>query len=315
MSQIKEVQLVPYNALWPAMFEQVAEEIKSALGGACISVEHIGSTSIPGLCAKDIIDVLCIASDLNNSKRLIHAGYVFKGELNIPLRYFYSKREKGLRINLHVVEKDHGFIGLNLCFRDYLRDTPEAADRYGKLKQDLAANPENYVRANGNFGRYTLEKDAIIKALLREARYDGVAINFCTHFSEWEAYHRIKKSEIFDSTAFEYDPNHLSTTSQHDFHFVMYVGVEITAIAHVELMGDGVAALRAIATDPHFRRKGYGSILLTLVEHWLKHQGFGIIKLHADRSAELFFRCFGYVEMLFEDKSILSNPLDMGKIL
>lgn len=315
MSHIKEVQLVPYNASWPAMFEQVAKEIKSALGDVCITVEHIGSTSIPRLCAKDIIDVLCIVSDLNDSKRLIHAGYVFKGELNVPLRYFYSKREEGLRVNLHVVEKDHGFIGLNVCFRDYLRDTPEAADRYGKLKQDLAANPENYVRANGNFGRYTLEKDAIIKALLREARYDGVAINFCTHFSEWEAYHRIKKSEIFDSTEFDYDPNHPSTTSQQDFHFVMYVGVEIAAIAHVELMGDGVAALRAIATDSHFRRKGYGSILLTFIERWLKHQGFGTIKLHADRSAEMFYRSLEYVEMPFADKSILSNPIDMGKML
>lgn len=315
MSHIKEVQVVPYNASWPAMFEQVAKEIKSVLGGFCTNVEHIGSTSIPGLCAKDCIDVLCIVSDLNDSKRLIHAGYVFKGELNVPLRYYFSKREAGLSVNLHVVEKDHGFIGLNLCFRDYLRGSPEAADRYGKLKRDLAANPGNYVRSNGNFGRYTLEKDAFIKALLRDAEYAGVAINFCTHFSEWEAYHRIKKSEIFDSTAFEYNPNHPSTTSQYDFHFVMYVGVEIAAIAHVELMGKGVAALRAIATDPHFRRKGYGSILLTFVERWLKHQGVGIIKLHAGRSAELFYRSLGYVEMPFEDNSILSNPIDMGKVL
>lgn len=96
---------------------------------------------------------------------------------------------------------------------------------------------------------------------------------------------------------------------------MMYVGVEIAAIAHVELMDEGVACLRAIATDQQFRRKGYGSTLLWRVERWLKHQGCSIIKLHADRSAELFYRNLGYTEMTFNDESILTNPVDMGKVL
>ncbi len=315
MSHIKEVRLRPYNAEWPKLFERAANEIKSILGEGCTSIEHIGSISVSGLCAKDIIDVLCVVVDLNESKQLIDAGYVFKGELNVPLRYFFSKRADGLNVNLHVVEKDHGFIGLNLCFRDYLRGNPDAANRYAVLKQDLAANPENFLRARGSFIRYTLQKDVFIKELLREANYAGVAINFCTHFLEWEAYHRIKKSEIFDSTSFEYDPNHPSITSEHHFHFVMYVGVEIAAIAHVELMDEDVACLKAIATDQQFHRKGYGSTLLRYVERWLKHQGRSIIKLHADRSAELFYRNLGYTEMTFNDESILSSPIDMGKVL
>lgn len=213
------------------------------------------------------------------------------------------------------MEKDHGFVGLNLCFRDYLRGNPEVAARYGRLKQELAANPENHVRSNGGLVRYTLEKDAFIKGILQEAGYQGVSISFCTHFAEWDAYHRIKKREIFDSTAFEYDPHHPSTTSQQDFHFVMYVGVEIAAIAHVELLGVEVAALRVIATDPHFRRRGYGSTLLKFVERWLEHRGCKVIKLHANRAAESFYRHLGYVEMPFDDNSILSNPVDMGKVL
>ena len=117
---IKKIQVVPYNPAWPQLFQGEAASLKQALGERCISVYHIGSTSVPGLCAKEDLDILCVVDSLPSSLILQGVGYVFKGELNVPLRYFFSKNASISKVNLHVCEQDHGFINLNLSrlFKD-----------------------------------------------------------------------------------------------------------------------------------------------------------------------------------------------------
>ena len=86
--------------------------IKDVLAKMAIEIHHIGSTSVAGLSAKKDLDIMLVIDCLQNSLLLQKIGYTFKGELNIPLRYYFSKNTNESKVNLHVCEKTHGFISL-----------------------------------------------------------------------------------------------------------------------------------------------------------------------------------------------------------
>lgn len=313
MRSTKHIEILPYNLAWPKLFEDESTRIKNTLGDACHQIHHIGSTAVPGLSAKDTIDILCVVNDLSRSLVLQELGYVFKGELNVPLRCYFSKNTPTLKVNLHVVEPDHGFIHLNICFRDYLRSTEKARIDYEALKHRLIQDPVNFERVNGGFPKYTLEKDTFIKSTLQAAGFDGATVNFCTHSREWEAYHRIRTEQLFDPLGITYDPNHPTLTADNHFHFVLYKGRIIVSVAQVEMLSHEVAALRSIATDTPHQRQGYASYLLRFVERWAQHRDIKTIKTHAEITAEPFYRKHGYSEMSFDDVSISSTVIDLGK--
>lgn len=312
---LKHIEIVPYNPHWPQIYAAEALRIQHTLGNNFCEIHHIGSTAIPGLSAKDHIDILCIVNNLSDSLCLNQLGYEFKGELNIPLRYYFSKSTKDLKVNLHAVNPGHGFIELNLCFRDYLRKNEAPRLAYENLKLQLLQDPASFERSNGGFANYTLQKDTFIKSILKKANFEGIVINFCTHYREWETYHRIKETEIFDPIPLMYDRHHPDLRSAHHYHFVMYKGIEITCIAQIELLDEKVAVLRTLATDKKFKKQGYGTLMLNFLERWVTHQKRPVIKLHAALTAEPFYRKLGYVEMNFDDISILTERIDMGKYL
>jgi len=247
----KQIKIVPYDPNWPKQFQQVADSLNEILGDHCLEVHHIGSTAVPELSAKPKIDVLCIVDELNHSLALQNHGYEFKGELNIPLRYFFSYRSSDLQVNLHVVEKDHSFIPLNLTFRDYLRKNEKARMEYGALKNELQKDPSSYARVEYGLPIYTLRKDALIKRFLEQAGYQGLGLRFCAHFREWEEYHRILKIEV------EKRPNY--------YHFVLYLGTQIIGAAHVDLE----CTLQQIVIDAPFQGKGYDDEMKKMIEKWL----------------------------------------------
>jgi GrpB-like predicted nucleotidyltransferase (UPF0157 family) len=88
------IEVVPYNENWPIMFDAEKAVISAALGDNCVEILHVGSTSIPGLAAKPIIDIIAIAKERQNAvTSLEKAGYTHKGERNIPLKmWLYQKR-------------------------------------------------------------------------------------------------------------------------------------------------------------------------------------------------------------------------------
>src|SRR3972149_4393855 len=106
-TKTKIIEVVPYIPDWPRMFEKEAALLKQVLGRHSLEVHHIGSTSVPGLSAKRDIDILCVVDQLSSSLELRNFGYTFKGELIIPLRYYFSKNTPQSKVNLHVVENDH----------------------------------------------------------------------------------------------------------------------------------------------------------------------------------------------------------------
>ncbi|MEM9599251.1 MAG: GrpB family protein [Acidobacteriota bacterium] len=143
MSSIaKTVAIVPYDPAWPALFEQEARRLRSELNPR--GVHHIGSTGVPGLWAKPVIDVLVETHDLAKVDRaapLLEArGYDARGEYGIPNRRYFSRLAMGPepKIHLHCYPVGNPHVARHLRFRDFLRAHPEEAERYGALKRRLA---------------------------------------------------------------------------------------------------------------------------------------------------------------------------------
>ena len=128
------VVLTPYDRNWPLL---AADRIKAleVLGGLLVDVHHIGSTSVPGLAAKPILDLLAIVTDLPGLDgarvRVERLGYVWWGEYGIEGRRYCTLDAGGARlVQLHCFAESSPEIARHLAFRDYLRDFPEVAAAY-----------------------------------------------------------------------------------------------------------------------------------------------------------------------------------------
>ncbi len=142
------VVIVEYDPQWPALFEQERVRIQPAIAVFAVSIDHIGSTAVPGLCAKPIVDLLVTVEQLGPPDRydrtLAAHGYVLRRDPANTERYAFGKRDaQGRRpvpgYNLHVVQHDGREHRRHIAFRDYLRMHPEAIGEYGDLKRRLAA--------------------------------------------------------------------------------------------------------------------------------------------------------------------------------
>ncbi len=163
-----------YDPSWPALFAAERTEIARALGNA-IAIEHMGSTAVPGLEAKPIVDIIASVAQLALTPEQIVAldrlGYEHLGECGVPGRAYFRKREPH-PFNLHVVQYESSLWDHNLLFRDYLQAHPDEARRYGSLKRKLAGDAGHslllYSDRKGRFISRTLER-------AREWRRDGGA--------------------------------------------------------------------------------------------------------------------------------------------
>lgn len=144
------VQVLPSQAAWRPAFDAEAASLRDALGDCVQALHHIGSTSVPGLAAKPIIDMLLEVPDLAaldaRSAALVAMGYDALGEYGLPgRRYFRKSDAQGQRSHhLHAFTAGHAEVLRHLAFRDYLIAHPEVAAAYGALKLALAAaHPED----------------------------------------------------------------------------------------------------------------------------------------------------------------------------
>ena len=153
--------LAPYNATWPAAFQRESATISGALSGMPITLHHIGSTSIPGIVAKPVIDILGVVPAIGDidahQHQLAAVGYEGLGEFGISgRRYFRKTAPDGARTHhLHVFAAGSAAIDRHLDFRDYLRAFPAEAAGYAELKQKLAAQytGEDYSEGKTDFIR------------------------------------------------------------------------------------------------------------------------------------------------------------------
>ncbi len=317
MNNTKQIIVTPYNPDWPKMFEREAAKIREALGSNCLAIHHIGSTAVPGLSAKPVIDMIGVVQNPEAAILPLEAlGFTHKGEYNIPMRFYFNRTE-GVATNLHIYAEGHPEVELNLLFRDYLRSHNKARDEYACLKESLLKEKASYEKINSAFTGYNLGKDAFIRKILKAAHFNCLRIMKCTHYAEWEAAKSLRKKYFFDPLSIE-DPYTWTFDHQDHVHLIFYKGVDIVGYAHIQLWPRGRAALRILVIDEPYRQHGLGSQFLQFCEQWLKKQGIKSLHDEARKEALSFYRKNGYTEMPFEDPNgELPSPYDvaMGKVL
>lgn len=160
-----------YDPSWPERFEILRSRIGAALGSLAAAIEHVGSTAVPGLAAKPIIDVdvlLRSEADLPRAiERLAAIGYAHQGDLGVPGREAFRAPPSEFRHHLYVCPPDSKACRQHLTFRDYLRTHSEAARAYGLLKRSLAS------RHGSDRDGYTQAKTEFIEAIMLRAEGSG----------------------------------------------------------------------------------------------------------------------------------------------
>jgi Uncharacterized conserved protein len=160
----------PYDPNWPRLFAEERERLDAALQGYINGIEHIGSTAVPGLAAKPVIDILVAAHSLAEAPYFIpplqDMGYIYIEELEkqIPERRYLQKvGDGGHTHHLHIAEVTSSFYCEHLHFRDVLRTHPELAAEYADLKYRLAEQFRNdrpaYTEAKNDFIQKALRLD------------------------------------------------------------------------------------------------------------------------------------------------------------
>jgi GrpB-like predicted nucleotidyltransferase (UPF0157 family) len=158
------VAVVDYDSAWPDRFAALEGRIRPLLEGICLRVEHIGSTAVPGLAAKPIIDLDVVvqhASAAEAIRRLATIGYDHEGDLGIPGREAFRSPAGEPRHHLYVLEEGSAELRRHIDFRNALRADPTLRDQYAALKRSLARQ-HRHDRAV-----YTDAKSAFITAALQ----------------------------------------------------------------------------------------------------------------------------------------------------
>jgi GrpB-like predicted nucleotidyltransferase (UPF0157 family) len=157
----REVLVVPYNKEWPRMYQEEINRVFPVLQNEIIAMYHIGSTSIPGMWAKPIIDILLEVKAIfkidDYNEDMINLGYEPRGELGIPGRRYFSREEPEDVRTHHIHAFETGNIGLvrHLAFRDYMIAHQKDAEKYADLKKQLAQryprDIDSYIEGKESF--------------------------------------------------------------------------------------------------------------------------------------------------------------------
>jgi GrpB-like predicted nucleotidyltransferase (UPF0157 family) len=159
------VRVVPYDPAWPEFFAREADRLQAILAKAHLALvlEHTGSTAVPGLAAKPVLDMLGGYPEGAEVHSYVHslvsAGYVHRGEQDIPGREFF-RRGNPRAYHLHLVVINSSFWEDHLAFRNRLRADSSLRDSYATLKRDLAAryprDREAYIAGKASFVQHVL---------------------------------------------------------------------------------------------------------------------------------------------------------------
>jgi GrpB-like predicted nucleotidyltransferase (UPF0157 family) len=136
------VEICPYDPAWPSRFAALGVQLRNALGSVALRIDHIGSTSVPGLAAKPIVDIQVSVAVLNplDAYRvpLERLGLVFRSENTEGTKRYFREAPGTRRTHIHVRRAGSWAEQFALLFRDFLRAHPEDRDRYAELKRGLA---------------------------------------------------------------------------------------------------------------------------------------------------------------------------------
>ena len=260
----KKINIVPYDYNWPKIFEIHAEELRKALKNNLAAIYHVGSTSVPGLCAKPKIDIMCVVKNLKGaSKTLESLKYTYKGEFNLPLRLFFNRKSPN-DINLHVVNEDSGEINWNLVFQNYLRNNSKARNEYANLKLKLIKeNPQGFnLKKEKWLSEYTIKKGEFIIKLAKEAGFNDYRFLIASNKTEIKDY-----KEFLHLKAVE-------DVNSHIFNLCLYKGLNLKAAALLEINKNFSRA--RINKIKAINNKNEKTILLK-INQWLNYKDIKLI--------------------------------------
>ncbi len=161
----RHIEIAEYDPAWPRAFACEAEAILGACRTWVTTIHHVGSTSVPGLAAKPILDIVPVAASpamcAESISGMTELGYRSRGENGIPGRFYFDKVVEGRTVvHAHMFPEGHTDVRNHLVFRDYLRTHPDAAREYEELKRKLASkhrdNRKAYTEAKAEFINETL---------------------------------------------------------------------------------------------------------------------------------------------------------------
>lgn len=164
---MRKIEVTPYNEQWAWMYEEEANRLRLIFGEQWVAVHHIGSTSVPGLEAKPIIDIILVVQDIQlvdeRNRSMQEIGYEPRGENGITGRRYFQKGGDHRTHHVHVFQVGSREIERHLAFRDYLREHPEAVQEYGQWKRQLAQ------RYPYDIGSYIQGKNDLVLEIERKA--------------------------------------------------------------------------------------------------------------------------------------------------
>jgi GrpB-like predicted nucleotidyltransferase (UPF0157 family) len=257
-----------YDDSWRLTFEKESELIKNRLGSNCIAIHHVGSTSIPGLASKPVIDMLCEVYDIQavDLKNSIMGEIAYKayGELGMPFRRFFTKTTTKRFAHVHVFEQGSPEIKRHLLFRDYVKSHPKVLDEYALLKQHLAKKFPNDIQA------YCQGKDAFIRAIDEKSGYDGMRMVCALSDYEWQRFCQLKKIPLEKSN------NTADMTNLYPL--VFYHISNIIGLAEVVIDAE-IGEIRSFILEKSYTHQKNHDYFVNLISTWLTHRGCKELKL------------------------------------
>lgn len=155
----RRVEVVSYHSNWKEMYKEESGKIKNILNDIIIDIYHIGSTAIPGIKAKPVIDILVEVKDIEAADQYNHKmeelGYEAMGEYGIPKRRFFRKGGNKRTHHIHIFQVGNEEIERHINFKEYLISHLDKGQEYSKLKEKLinkyTYDVENYTNGKSNF--------------------------------------------------------------------------------------------------------------------------------------------------------------------
>jgi len=139
---MRKVEVKAYSEAWKKIFNEEALRIQEIFGADIMEIHHFGSTSVTGLSAKPVIDMMPVVQDIRKvddyNTAMVALGYEPKGENGLPGRRYFQKGGDNRTHHIHIYELGNPEIERHLAFRDFLRVHPNIAEKYGNLKEALA---------------------------------------------------------------------------------------------------------------------------------------------------------------------------------
>ena len=219
-----EVKLEPHNKSWKSLFNEEAANINQALGENCIEIHHIGSTSIPDIYAKPIIDIMPVVKDLGKvnlyNPNMENIGYTIKGEYGFFMRRFFVKENA---FHVHVFEQGSSEIDRHIKFKHWMINNVNDKNAYQNLKQELA------IKYKHDRTAYAIAKTAFVSNIERKSGWHGIRI--CRAFTkdEWIKIKELHKELQSNIKSSDFNNN------EENMHLLLFNHNQIIGYAYLKL--------------------------------------------------------------------------------